>query len=158
MKNRRSTVSAQGNADQGNAGGVGLKGALDVPFPVQFGQALVDGGGVGGEAGHVLFGLAADLLVDMACGVLGHPFDGRGDHDKPSERKSVLARIWANQSKQANRMPFVDRLAGNCKNEEPRQHGANRTGGQVMGGKKVPGWLSTLLSGGALNASRQGSG
>jgi hypothetical protein len=76
---------AKSQPDQGNAGGVGLQGALDVPLPVQLSEAALDGlFPSGGIAGNIFLGLAANLLVDGVCGVPGHTLDRRRNHGTAS--------------------------------------------------------------------------
>jgi len=64
-------------ADQDGGGGIGFQGALDVPFPIQFSQAVLDDCGTGGgKTGDILFGLVANFLVDVFGGVPGYSLDG----------------------------------------------------------------------------------
>jgi hypothetical protein len=85
--------------DQRGGGGVGFERPLDVPLPVEFGQAAVDGPPPGGgDAGDSLLGLAADLVIDVFGGVLRDTLDGRGDHGRPPIARLVSSRAHSSQN------------------------------------------------------------
>ena len=68
---------AKSHAHENGGGGVGFQGPLDVPFPIQFSQAPFNSGGIGsGVTGDILFGSAADLLIDRFSGMPGYSLYG----------------------------------------------------------------------------------